>query len=330
MGLFHCPIAAVGYKADGCILCGLCVARTRKEAVAASKILRAYLAEHASKRQKRYMIEKITVCGKGGVGKSTITSLLSDSLAEYGYSILVLDMDDSNPGLFKQFGFKEEPVPLMKLLERFSLDEALPAPTWLAQDKILFGDIPGEYYLSKNRLKFMMVGKIDDPFQGCACSMSDVVRDLIIKIDNQDKEIIVVDQEAGVESFGRGVERGVDTIVVIVEPSSESIAVAEKIRYMAEGIGITRIRAILNKMPSESVAKKVAQHLLERGIKHLGAIYIDSEISEASLSGEMVGESKARKRMRTITRLLLDESEMKYATPADLPGTSDLDSISFT
>ena len=40
MGLFHCPIGAAVYEDAVCIRCGLCVARTRDEAVAASKIVR--------------------------------------------------------------------------------------------------------------------------------------------------------------------------------------------------------------------------------------------------------------------------------------------------
>jgi len=327
MGVFHCPLTAVAYEAEGCIRCGLCTARTREEAVEASKILREYLKTHASARQQQYTIQKIAVCGKGGVGKSTAASLLARSLAEYGYNLLVLDMDESNPGLYRQFGFEKEPMPLMKMLDRFSLGEAAPYTAWLTQDKIALEDIPEEYLLADDKLKFMMIGKIEDPFQGCACSMADVARDLMIKLDIKDKEIVIVDQEAGVESFGRGVERGVDTVVVIVEPSIESIAVADKIRYMAEGIGIARIRAILNKVPSEAVARKVVQELSQKGIKHLGVVYLDSQLSDVALEGGMLGESKARKRMRTITRLMLDESEMKYILPTDMPGALVFDSF---
>ncbi len=142
--------------------------------------------------------------------------------------------------------------------------------------------------------------------------MADVVRDLMIKLGIKEKEIVVLDLEAGVESFGRGMERGVDTVLVIVEPSFESLALADKIRYMAEGIGIGRVRAILNKMPSEKIAQKIIKELIRKAIRHLGAVYIDPQVSEAGLEGTSLGDSKAKEQLKTLARLMLDEAEMKY------------------
>ena len=47
---------------------------------------------------------KITVCGKGGCGKSTITSLLAKEYARMGKKVLVVDVDESNYGLHRQLG----------------------------------------------------------------------------------------------------------------------------------------------------------------------------------------------------------------------------------
>ena len=49
---------------------------------------------------------KITVCGKGGCGKSTVTSLLAKALARRGKETLVIDSDESNYGLHRQLGMK--------------------------------------------------------------------------------------------------------------------------------------------------------------------------------------------------------------------------------
>ena len=59
-----------------------------------------------------------------------------------------------------------------------------------------------------------------------------------------EKEFVVVDAEAGVEHFGRGVEEGCDTIVVVLDPTYESKVMAERIRAMNLG---KRIYFVLNK-----------------------------------------------------------------------------------
>ena len=47
---------------------------------------------------------KITICGKGGCGKSTVTSLLAKEFARMGKTVLVVDSDESNFGLHRQLG----------------------------------------------------------------------------------------------------------------------------------------------------------------------------------------------------------------------------------
>jgi len=306
MGLFHCPMGVAFYDDEGCIDCGMCSATTEEEMVEASKKIRAYLRSHASSEGP---IKKIAVCGKGGVGKSTIVVSIANVLRSKGYSVLVLDTDESNPGLFRLFGFDKEPKPLMTLLSRFSSGDLNPDSEWLQREKIAVPDIPAEYILSRDGLKFLMVGKIQDPFQGCACSMADMTRDLMGKLLVADKGIVLVDMEAGIESFGRGVERNVDTVLVIVEPSFESMVLAEKIGYMAEGMGIVRVKAILNKVPSEKVEQRMTEELIKRNIKSTGTVYFDPQLYEAGFEGTVLGESRATGDIQTIITLLLDEAK---------------------
>lgn len=306
MGLIHCPMGAAYYDDEPCIDCGLCSAKTKEDMVEASKRIRDYLRAHAEKR--RGPSKKIAVCGKGGTGKSTIVALMANALRQAGYLVLVMDTDESNPGLYRLFGFDQQPRPLMALLERFSLGETKPETEWLKQDEILVQDIPSEYLLECDSLKFLMAGKIADPFQGCACSIADIARGFIEKLVLKDREIVLIDMEAGIESFGRGVERGVDTVLVVVEPSFESLALAEKISYMSDGIGVNKVMAIPNKVPSEKVEERIIEELENKKIKVIGTIYFDSQINEASLEGKTLsGSSSAAEDIKRITRLLLVE-----------------------
>jgi CO dehydrogenase maturation factor len=305
MGDFHCPMGAAFYDDEGCILCEMCTAKTEQEMVEASKKIRAYLASQVPQKGP---VKKIAVAGKGGVGKSTVTVLLARALSARKYDVIVLDTDESNAGLLSLFGFEQGPKPLITLLPRFSLGDNAPDVEWLKRDAITIAAIPPEYVLSGAGVKFMMAGKIQDPFQGCACSMADLSRELVRKLSLAENEIVLADMEAGVESFGRGVERYMDTVIVVVEPSLESISLADKINYMAQGMGIRRVVAVPNKLASGKALERIGEELTKRNIKTAGAVYLDAALSEASLDGTIPLNCQASRDVQSIAARLLDES----------------------
>lgn len=313
MGAFHCPVGAVGMGSEDCIECGMCVAITKEEQKKAANLVREYLRGQADTRLERYVIQRIAVCGKGGVGKSTLSAMAAIALQDMGYEVLVIDMDESNAGLHRKLGFTDQelPKPLSSFLERFSGGEKQDT-SWMDQEEIRMEDIPEEYMGSKGRLHFMMAGKIEDALQGCACSLADIVKILLSKLVVDKKQILIVDNEAGLESFGRGVERYMDTILVIVEASYESIRMAFDIKRMAEGMGIRRVRAILNKVSDEKTGKLMIKKLTEQDVKYLGVMKMDECIAAAGLMGEKTGECEAKEKFEGIMKLMLDEAEMKY------------------
>ena len=307
MPAFHCPLGAVYYDDEPCIDCGLCLARTAREMVEASQRMREYIRAHAARKKRS---QKMAVCGKGGTGKSTLTALLADVLRREGYTVLVIDSDESNLGLPRFLGLETPSTPLISLLERFSMGDRKPDASWLEAARISLESIPREFIVSAPRMKFLTVGKIIDPFQGCACQMADLARDFVQKIALGIKEIMLIDTEAGIESFGRGIERGVDTVLTIVEPSFDSLALAEKIRYMAEGIGISAIQAILNKIPSPETEEKLRAELENKQMKVAGAVYLDPQISQAGFTGKKLPDnSDAAARVKKIAAALLAEQE---------------------
>jgi CO dehydrogenase maturation factor len=305
MGLYHCPMGAAFYDDAPCIDCGMCIAETEEEMVEASKKIRLYLQSQAPATRP---VKKIAVSGKGGVGKSTVVALIAEALKTEGYTVIVLDTDESNPGLHRILGFNSVPKSLIRLMSRFSKGDPEIDTGWITREAIAIKDIPPDYVMTSNGLRFLMVGKIEDPFQGCACEMADITRDLMGKMALGEKEIAIVDMEAGIESFGRGLERNVDTILMIVEPSFESMALSEKISYMAQGMGINRILAILNKVPSEAARQKMTEELNKRKVKTVGAVYYDPLVSEAGFEGKPPGGTKALEDVQEIVRIILNDS----------------------
>lgn len=307
MGAFHCPIGAAAPNTAGCIRCGLCTAQTQAEFAAASQCLRTYLKEHAPHPAA---IRKIAVCGKGGVGKSTISALLARVLANFGYRVLIMDTDESNPSLSRSLGLSEIPKPLRNVK---TPGKAEMCGMWILADSFTIDDIPTEYLATDKNLSLITVGKVEDPFQGCACTLGVLARELMQNLVLQDGEILIADIEAGLESFGRGVERGADTVIAVLEPTMDSLDVAARVQYMAEGVGISRIRAIVNKSPSDKVSDILFSRLIDRGIRYLGAIPTDPATSLHALDGSVIqAEDPIYQAVLYLTELLLDENAMDH------------------
>jgi CO dehydrogenase maturation factor len=229
---------------------------------------------------------KISVCGKGGSGKSTIVALLANEARARGYRVLVVDSDESNSGLFSMLGFDYPPVPLMELVGgKKSLQQKMGQPSVLSKTRIATAHIPEQYLIQKNGLKLVAIGKILQSLEGCACPMGVLSREFLKKLALAKDELAIVDMEAGVEHFGRGVETSIDSILVVVEPPLESVNVGQKIHDLASGIGIRNVWAIMNKVPSEEIATRLKMELQERQIEVVGCIYFDADIFSSSLDG---------------------------------------------
>jgi CO dehydrogenase maturation factor len=307
MPAFHCPLGSVYYDDEPCIACGLCQAQTEKERVEASRKMREYIRAHAGRKSR---CQKMAVCGKGGTGKSTLVALLANVFRQEGYAVLVMDSDESNPGLPRLLGLGAPATSLASLLERFSSGDRKPGASWLDAARISTEGIPREYVLSASRLKLLTAGKINDPFQGCACQIADLARDFVQKVNLGSKEIMLIDTEAGIESFGRGVERGVDAVLIVVEPSYDSLALVEKFRYLAEGIGISTLYAVLNKIPSPEMEAELREELEMKGVRLAGTVYLDPQISQAAFRGQKLPDNTtAHAQAQKIAQTILSANE---------------------
>jgi CO dehydrogenase maturation factor len=243
-------------------------------------------------------IRKIAVCGKGGSGKSTITALLARGLQDRGYRILVVDSDESNPGLYRVLGFDERPKPLLDLVG--GKKQVFPTfsgkteheQNLLTRKEFRVADLPGDYIVERDGIGLVCIGKILQSLEGCACPMGVLSREFLKRLSLQEDEMVVVDMEAGVEHFGRGVETSIDSVLIVTEPSFDSLALVEKISTLAAEVGVERAWAILNKIGTAEIAARLRKELKGRGISVIGSIGHEPEIFEAGLEGRPVRRDK--------------------------------------
>ncbi len=240
-------------------------------------------------------MRRISVCGKGGSGKSTVVALLCEELRARGWRVIVVDSDESNACLHWMLGFDQPPRPLVELIGgRDNVRQGLQEPqtheqeaqaSVLARPELTIGDLPGDYVAHTGGRVLVTVGKIHQALEGCACPLGLLSREFLHRLGLADDEMLIVDMEAGIEHFGRGIETSLDAVVVVVEPSLESVLLAEKVKRMAVGSGANFAGAVLNKVQSPEVEATLKAQLHGDNVRVLGTIPYHPELVRASLTG---------------------------------------------
>jgi CO dehydrogenase maturation factor len=135
-------------------------------------------------------------------------------------------------------------------------------------------------------LGYLRVGKIEQSMEGCACPMGAVARSFLKQLEVSEGQWVIVDTEAGVEHFGRGVLEGADVVIAVVDPSHEAVLLAEKAGQMASQAKKPFV-AVLNKVDDQTEAY-LKKELAARGIPVAGAVTRSPEIERANLIGGRV------------------------------------------
>jgi CO dehydrogenase maturation factor len=179
------------------------------------------------------------------------------------------------------FGGREKvecPVDDPSILTR--LNDKIP----ITKKHINISEIPEEYYVQRNGITLLQVGKINQPFEGCDGPMSKVTRDFILEGD----AVTLIDVEAGIEHYGRGIEKNVDIVIVVVDPTFESILIAQKVSILCQGMGIKNYGIIINKISTNDLNLYIEKELIEKGIEVYGSIKYDDRLFKAGLIGSSI------------------------------------------
>ncbi|MHA1593750.1 MAG: nucleotide-binding protein [Candidatus Baldrarchaeia archaeon] len=227
---------------------------------------------------------KIIVCGKGGSGKSTVVALLAKAFERLGRRVIVMDCDESNPGLYRYLGVKQ-PKELIEFLggRKAALEKLNKGsgPTFLHKE-FFTEELPRECIEKKGNIFLITIGKIHDFGQGCACPMGAVSRKLIKNIKLKDNEILLADTDAGVEHFGRGVEEGCDIILFVIDPSMDSLILAQKVDEICRRLE-KRLFYVINRA-NEKIARIILEKMKNKNV--LAILPEKEEILMAGLHGE--------------------------------------------
>ena len=225
---------------------------------------------------------KIAITGKGGVGKTTLAGTLARIFAKDGFSVLAIDADpDMN--LASAIGIKNPPAPLTehrKLIE----ERAGTGMGGIFKLNPKVDDIIDRFGATEQGISMITMGTVDRGGSGCMCPASSLLRALMRHVLLREQSVVILDMEAGIEHLGRGTARGVDLMIVVVEPGARSIETATRIQKLSKEIGIERLCAVINKS-SDRNRDAIHAHLDRLGIDVIGEIPYSDALIQADMAG---------------------------------------------
>ncbi|KZX16965.1 ATP-binding protein [Methanobrevibacter filiformis] len=233
---------------------------------------------------------KIAISGKGGVGKTTITSTLAYILSR-DHEVYIIDAD-SDMNLATSLGIKNDVIPIAKMKdlikERTGADpDQSFGEVFKMNPKIK--DLPEKLSIDvkgNGTLKLMVMGTVEKGGEGCICPASVMLKAIMRNIVVKKEEIVILDMEAGIEHFGRKTAESVDTMIIIVEPGLKSIETAGRIKKLGKDIGIVNIIAILNKCFSKEDKEFIEEELKKMNINLIGIIPFDNNVMKSDIEGK--------------------------------------------
>jgi CO dehydrogenase maturation factor len=226
---------------------------------------------------------KIAVSGKGGVGKTTLSSLLARYWARKGYRVLAVDADpDANLGSALGIDTKGlTPIAKMEdlIYERTESKKGTVGGFFKMNPKV--DDLPEALGREKDGVRLLVMGTVKKGGGGCICPESVLLKALINHLVLYEKDLVIMDMEAGIEHLGRGTAQGVDRLLIVVEPGQRSIETADKVRQLTQDIGLKNISAVGSKVRNADQEKFLKDNLGE--IPLIGIIPFSEEIARADL-----------------------------------------------
>ena len=227
---------------------------------------------------------RIAVSGKGGSGKTTITSLLAETLVQKGHRLITIDAD-SNPNLALSLGVSPEDARTIPTISDLHINYAfdmLNLPVFI------------EKYSTKtpSGVPLLVMGSVNHADLGCLCQQYTAVRDLLGLFGRQNVLVTITDMTAGLEYMKRGTVRFIDAIFIVAEPYYRSLEVAARIKLLAEQLYIKHIYGVANKIRGNEDVQAVKEFFNECHLDLIACFPFDDKLIGSEVWAGSQGETE--------------------------------------
>lgn len=230
----------------------------------------------------------LAISGKGGVGKTTLATLMLKILSEKGRkNILAIDANpDSNlSNLLGVLTTKKTVGDVTDELRR-SMEKGEIPPDVIKKDLLEYRIF--EILQETPDFDLLVMGRSEG--EGCYCLVNKLLADIIDTL-SKNYDLTLMDEHAGLEHLSRRTDRDVDVMIIVTDPSSMGFQTARRIKELAKEVHIEfkKIYLIGNRFPSE-MESTLKDEASKMGIEFAGMIPEDDDVLRYNLSGRPLVE----------------------------------------
>lgn len=226
------------------------------------------------------MGKMIAVAGKGGVGKTTVASLVVRYLQESGKTPILAVDADPNYTLGEALGVDiQQTIGTMR--EEF-FGERVQIPAGMSREAVLERNMHAALH-ELSAFDLLVMGRQEGP--GCYCYLNNILRKFLDTL-SKDYPWVVVDNEAGMEHLSRRTTRKVDHLFVVADHSVKGARAARRIVELADELELSvgHQALVVNRAP-EQIAPEVQAEIDRSGLEIFAQLPPDPAVAEADAQG---------------------------------------------
>jgi CO dehydrogenase maturation factor len=220
----------------------------------------------------------IAVAGKGGTGKTSITSLVIRYLLKNELGTVLAVDADPNSNLAENLGLEVRQT-VGRILNEFQ-GEKINIPPGMTKENYLEYQLNVAITESKG-LDLITMGRGEGP--ECYCYPNVVIRKLI---DDWAKNyaFVVMDNEAGMEHLSRRTTQNVDELLLVSNHSVKGLRAVARVRDLVAELklGVKRESVIINQVPGQ-IDPLLTQEMDRLGMVPAAIIPVDEELNRFDL-----------------------------------------------
>lgn len=206
----------------------------------------------------------IAMAGKGGTGKTTLSSLLIKYLVENRLTPVLAVDADANANLNELLGMKVDTT-LGEIRDRMKTE----TPQGMTKNDYMELHI-NQAVIEASGYDLLVMGQPEGP--GCYCMANSILAQVMENL-SKNYRYMLVDNEAGMEHLSRLNLRDIETLFVISDPSARGVLTAGRIADLTASLGVNVRQKVLivNRTPAD-IPDALDEHVL-KAVEETGLIF---------------------------------------------------------